>query len=333
MACVFLTSQGKFEDIRNKVISIIYYNKKNNAIYVKTEQKKITPVLKSPSITNPEKIYQKNTLKEERSSFFKLFTLRNVTNFNTTYTDIFDENYTSLGVTIAPDLKLGAPLPLFDLRGYRFMGEKYGAIAGFGVRFPTSKESKCELFGINTAYQYRSTQNGNVHQLSAGLEYITNFLEFRFNGYIPLGDTELQSKVIFNDYVGNYEAQYNFTEKVSYALNAEIGIYLLNNELFSLYFATGPYQIYAVDFFNNETGVEVFFRPRYKDILSAEIKYRYDSLFESRWEAQISLHLPLYRIGRKKSQSCSILPYQVYQPLKFIDVVPVGKSEFWDVNW
>ncbi len=267
-----------------------------------------------------------------RSSIFKLITIRNITNFGGSCCDVFDDNYTSFGFTIGPDLHPETPLPLLDLRGYRFMNERYGLIGGLAVRFPFNTFDDCQLVGINTAYQYRATFNGKFHQVSVGIEYLTKLLEFRAHAYVPLGATELCSTCIFDDYAGDYIVNYNFTEKVSYAFSAELGGYLYNSDLFSIYFAAGPYHIYAIDYENDETGLEVLLKPRYEDILSGEIKYRYDSLFHSKWQAEISFHVPLYRTGRKK-EPCSIPNFQIYQPLRFIDAIPIGKKKCWETNY
>jgi hypothetical protein len=75
-------------------------------------------------------------------------------------------------------------------------------------------------------------------------------------------------------------------------------------------------------------------RPQYKDYLAFDFSVSHDSVFQTVYQAQIILYLPLYQLSKKGNQRpCNLTDYQIYQPIERYEVMPIGRRSCWQTNF
>jgi hypothetical protein len=245
----------------------------------------------------------------------------------------FGTDYSTCALFISPDYHVGKVMPILDLRGHRFDNNTYAANIGLGGRYIPESGSFCQMLGFNAFYDWREGKKGNYNQLGLGLEILGDRLDFRANGYAPIGTKSRKTKCTFNDYDGDYYAIKRECEFTSYGFNAEIGYYAVKSADFFLYTALGPY--YLVRRHHDKTRGGMFrVRPQYKDYLAFDFIVSYDSLFKTVYQAQIVLSLPLYQLSKKgNKRPCNLTDYQIYQSIERYEVMPLGRRCCWQTNF
>ncbi len=240
--------------------------------------------------------------------------------------------YSQLKLLFASEYKLDRVLPMIDLRGDYFDNTQYGASLGAGVRY--LPEEFCALLGANVYYDFRHSFKGNYQQLGLGFELIGEHLEFRANGYIPLGPKERRTICVYDDYIGDYYAINTQYEFVAYNFNAEIGAFTTCQD-FLFYVAGGPY--FFSGHFNDSTswGGRLRARVQFLDYVALEGSYSHDSIFHSIFQGEIILSLPFYQFAnwKDKKAPCKITDRQIYQPVERFDVVPLHRRNCWISNF
>ena len=293
--------------------------------------------LGTPSPKNEESPYVPSNKKWDPIPWPKLFTIRHVWGEQGNDCIPFASNYTTVEILFAPDYWLGTVMPLLDLRGHRFDNNTYAANAGIGGRYiPDPQEDWfCELLGFNAYYDYRQGCIGYYQQFGIGLEILGRKWDFRANAYAPFGRKKHIHTCVFDDYEGDFFAIRKHIESISYSFNAEAGylIYATKCEEFSLYGAAGPYFLARAKCNDGVVGAEARLRPQYKDYVALDLSWRYDRLFQTIWQIEIILNLPLYQISRQNKCPCSITDRQIYQPIQRFEVMPLSKRTCWHTNF
>jgi hypothetical protein len=102
----------------------------------------------------------------------------------------YKEGYTTMEVfTIFDQISSSYFMPFFDLRGHVFNNGKLAGNAGIGER--TLIPSIEHVFGSYVYYDVRNDNHGlTIHQISPGLELLSKRMEYRINGYFPVGDAK-----------------------------------------------------------------------------------------------------------------------------------------------
>ena len=196
-------------------------------------------------------------------------------------------------------------MPFLDLRGHVFNSGKLAGNFGIGGR--------TILSGINHiagAYLYYDVRQENhdftVNQLSPGIELLGKRMEYRMNGYFPVGGHRSDKYGYkFNHFSGN---NIFLRQKQKIALkggDAEIGAHITQSTKFDLYAGAGPY------FFAGGTahgwGGKVRLLGRYKEFISLEASYSYDRMFRNVVQGTIGLN---YAFGKKLSRKDRNCPQQ-----------------------
>jgi hypothetical protein len=234
-------------------------------------------------------------------------------------------NYSTLEILLASDYRPGALMPMIDLRGHRFDSTFYSANVGVGGRFvPDGCDCYCKILGFNAFYDWRQGCLGYFEQLGVGLEVLGKRWDIRGNVYVPFGPKKHHRRCLFNGYEDDFFYQEDIFEAVSYAFNAEVGVYLYYGCDFSLYLAGGPYYIAGRQCVDKTRGGEIRLKPQYQDFLALDFSYRYDSLFHSIWQAEIAVYVPLYILKNQNCRPCGLRDWQIYQPIERFEVMPIG---------
>jgi len=100
----------------------------------------------------------------------------------------YSKGYTSLDLFLSKPLCQTTFLPFVDLRGHVFNDGKYASNIGLGLRWDNTC---CEqIWGIYCFYDSLKTGHRPYHQISLGLEAISENWEVHLNGYLPVGRTK-----------------------------------------------------------------------------------------------------------------------------------------------
>jgi hypothetical protein len=245
----------------------------------------------------------------------------------------FGSNYSTLAILLAPDYVPGRFMPMIDLRGHRFDNNTFASNIGLGARFiPMPDSCFCELLGFNVFWDWREGFKGPYNQLGVGLEILGRWWDFRANGYVPLGEISHRTKDEFN-FPGDFFATNKEHEFASYGYNAEVGLYLIKTCNFFVYGAAGPYYL-TRKCSVNRTGGRFRLRPQYKDYIAVEGIVSHDPVYDTVWQLQVIISLPLYQLScRGDCSCCGMTNRQIYQPIERFEVMPLGKNSCWLTNF
>lgn len=217
----------------------------------------------------------------------------------------YNTGYTTLeGFFATPNYIQENWLPFLDLRGHIFDNGKFAANAGLGLRYLTQSR----IWGLNTYYDYRNTNNQHYNQISAGFETLGKIWDFRINGYLPVGKKEISVfSNSFAGFKGHYMLLHSYKKFALKGFNAEAGAHIDHFKKAPLYFAAGPYYLTGVDqtTWGGQLRATV---DLFKQYFRLEANTSYDHLFKWIGQAQASINIPFgrkERIIRKGNQSCS----------------------------
>ncbi len=222
-------------------------------------------------------------------------------------------------------------MPFLDLRGHVFNNGKLAGNLGIGER--TLMSSINHTFGSYLYYDVRRVGHGlTVNQLSPGLELVGKRMEYRINGYFPVGKDEgrkYDHKYKFDAFEGN-SILLKSKFKQYHAMrggDAEVGVHVTQSTKYDLYAAAGPYYFQAPH--NSSWGGRTRLLGRYKEYVSLEVAYSYDHLFHSVVQGNVALTLPFGRKLKRSGQGCPqsndlLLSRASFAPSRF--EIPVVKK-------
>ena len=234
----------------------------------------------------------------------------------------YGTDHATIAALFAPKYHSGRILPMLDIRAEAFINNTYGCNIGVGGRYIPSSDSFCALIGFNAYYDFRGGFKGPYNQLGLGMEILGKRWDFRANGYIPLGAKCHTSANCPSD-SSSHTHEY---KPMPFALNCELGYLAINSNNFLLYTAAGPYFFSKKDF-KHATGGEFRLRPQYKDYIALDLSVRYDSVFQTVFQAELILYWPLYQVSSQKNKKipCGISARQIYQPIERFEVMPIHR--------
>ncbi len=215
----------------------------------------------------------------------------------------YTDGYTTLEGFFVPLSALNTRwVPFLDVRGHIFNNSKPAANTGVGLRYIESR-----VWGGNVYYDYRKTRERNYNQVSFGFESLGRYLDYRINGYFPVGKHKGSlSDATFAHFSGNSLYLSRKQELALKGTNAEVGVHIAKVKGIDFYSALGPY------YFANDTkhtfGGEFRIGMDVLNILRIEGNTSYDHLFKWIGQGQISLSYaftPKKMSRKEKKGSCS----------------------------
>jgi hypothetical protein len=210
---------------------------------------------------------------------------------------------------------------LLDLRGHVFNNGKGAGNAGFGVRYPI-KDDKY-LIGVNAFYDLRQSNHLFCHQVGAGLEWLGQYVDFRANGYLPVGTKKVKKThetKTFDSFSGRNVYIQRKLKAALPSIDAEIGTPLPR----PFYFAVGAYYLFKQTESSLKVGQALGGRFRAEvDIgryFTLGFAITYDRIFKTRPQGYISLNIPFEKKSCKKKDPCA--PYE-----RNLRRVPIMRNE------
>ncbi len=185
-------------------------------------------------------------------------------------------------------------MPFLDIRGHVFNDGEPAANLGLGFRSLDTR-----IYGINVYYDYRKMHRWHSNQISLGFESLGRIIDFRINGYLPVGRTHSR---LFDD---RFEDGI-FFRKREFAMrgaNGEVGFHLIDPEHWPSYFAVGLYYLNGKE--RSTWGGESRLILELFKVFRLEGNVSYDSIFHWIGQGSASIIIPF---GPKKEGSD--VPYQ-----------------------
>lgn len=127
---------------------------------------------------------------------------------------------------------------LLDLRGHVFNDGRGAGNAGVGVRYPI-KDDKF-LLGANAFYDIRQAKDLLANQIGAGFEFLSKSVDFRLNGYLPVGKKKDLERREFKQFASSTVFIKRKLKAALPCIEAEVGTPLPKH----FYFAVGSYYLF-----------------------------------------------------------------------------------------
>jgi hypothetical protein len=238
----------------------------------------------------------------------------------------YENGYTTLEAFLASDPSRWAVTPFLDVRGHVFDNGKWAANAGIGLRALWGNRA----YGINTYYDYRNTGRINANQIGAGIETLGKLLDFRINGYLPVGEKISDPyHPTFGAFSGHYMLVSQKYQSAMKGADAEFGFHFGKSKSFDFYAAAGPY--YFIGKVAPTTwGGKARISGTFKEFLTIEISDSYDRTFHNKFQGQISLNFSIGPKSKVKEQrrTCKVantLNDRMLQPVDRQEIIVIDK--------
>lgn len=218
----------------------------------------------------------------------------------------YDLGYSTLGVFLSPTMRHSFT-PFIDLRGHRFTDGKYAANAGLGFR--VANEAETYSFGGNIFWDYRQSDWIDPQQVGAGFEILGNWVDFRANGYYPIGQKKATRSAA--EFGGFHGRGYSFKRKFRVALplaEMELGVpWVMPFLPIEMYFALGSYYLVKENAVGTSCGDKFGGKTRLTarlfDGVQLGVEATYDREFQGNVQGFIALSFPLGPANMKQNGS------------------------------
>lgn len=228
----------------------------------------------------------------------------------------YDEGYSSLDGFLTPNWEKPFQ-PFLDGRVHLINNGRFAGNLGLGFRLMALENW---AFGVNGYYDFRSEKSLSPHQMGMGLEALNYNVDFRFNLYVPVAETERKGPARLVGFENNVAIVSRRLSAAYGGMNAEVGFPIRGFfEPINLYFGLDPYYLFRKEVagfnFGNSFGGLARLNMRILDCLDIGGAFSYDKLFHGRTNGYIRLSVPfgpntlIYKGKRWKSyfsgQECS----------------------------
>ncbi len=210
----------------------------------------------------------------------------------------YSRGYTSLDYFLMTE---GSVEFLLDLRGHVFNNGQGAGNAGLGFRCPIKDEKY--LIGANAFYDIRQSKGLLANQVGVGFEWLGKYVDFRTNGYLPVGKKKDLDTKEFKTFSGTGVFIKRKLKSALPCIEAEVGTPLPN----PFYFAIGGYYLFKQSesslAVGNAFGVKARAEVDIGRYVSLGFAITYDHIFKTRPQGYISINIPFEKQKCKKRYS------------------------------
>lgn len=210
-------------------------------------------------------------------------------------------------------------IPFIDARWHVMNRGKMSVNAGVGYRYDVAGSGV--LLGGSCYYDQRGTTGQSFQQVTGGFEVLSRYLDFRANGYFPVGTKQEVRSAKFVDFVGS-SMMIKVRDRIALTgCDGEFGSYLGGGEALKFYGALGGY-FFKRSECNTKFGFKSRLKGSWRDNISAEVAVFHDDLFHTNVQGTLALNFPFWpKQAQKrltKTSGWNYFPYrqaQVAQPV------------------
>lgn len=214
-----------------------------------------------------------------------------------------------------------------DLRLHGF-GESCQNAYNAGIGFRYTPNFTSAALGANVYYDYRRSYHREFNQIGVGFEYLGTCLNFRCNGYLPVGNkSSLRSSKYCARYPGGY---FLIREKYVDSLKGvdfEAEMLVKRVCCIDVYFAIGGYYYKRRICGRNILGSEYRLTLNPNSCWNFGVKVTNDCHYKTRVQAELTFTLPFRCKGC--ASSCSPL----FQPIRRQEMIVLDKHDMYIWNW
>lgn len=219
-------------------------------------------------------------------------------------------------------------MPFLDVRGHVFNDSKLAGNIGIGER--TLFSSINHIMGLYLYYDVRRDRHHlTVNQLSPGIELLGKRMEYRVNGYFPVGKTKSHKYHFeFDEFEKHRIMLKGKQRQAKTGFDAEVGTHITQSTTYDLYAGNAAY--YFTSSHGTSWGYKARLLGRYKEYISLEASYTYDNLFRSIVQGTVSFNYPFGGKIKKRNRDCSgrmdlLMARAAFAPYRF--EIPVVKRQ------
>lgn len=191
-------------------------------------------------------------------------------------------------------------IPFADIRYHVFDRGRSALNGGIGYRYNIAGSGA--IFGMNAYYDARWTTGQTFSQFGGGLEFLSRFLDLRFNGYFPVKDSLEIRSLTFDGFVGNTIAVKEKRRMAMTGGDGELGFYFGRLGDLKMYAAGGSYYFKRQQC-NTKWGAKGRLRFSWLDNIWAEFSVEQDSFFGLNYQGRAALNLPFWKKPRTRKWS------------------------------
>jgi hypothetical protein len=194
-------------------------------------------------------------------------------------------------------------LPFLDLRFHVFNNAKLAGNAGLGFR--TLLTSINHYFGMNAYYDVRNIHGLTVNQVGPGLELLGKRMEYRINGYFPVGRKSTHmGHAEFGEFKGNRLILKRRQKVALSGIDGEVGVHFLQkSSVWDLFAGGTPYFLWRND--QSTWGGKLRLNGGYKQYVVLEATGTYDRFFKWTIQGSVAFRYPFGPQPKRKGENCS----------------------------
>ncbi len=252
----------------------------------------------------------------------------------------YDKGYTTAATFLTPSW-ISQFQPFLDVRGHVFNDGKFATNVGIGSRYMPLVPNWA--LGAGVYYDWRQTSKQDFNQVGFIFESLSPWIDFRLNGYFPVGTTQRTECPQFSNFCGNNAFAKQQLASALANIEGEIGFWIprVLNPV-DVYFAIGPYYLFEEKIdnvkFGDAIGGKARIFARILDGVTVGIDATYDKIFNTRVQGYATISFPfgpgnMQKTGFRKSErycpcpdtftQLSILAQPVYRN----EIIPLQEEE------
>ena len=225
-------------------------------------------------------------------------------------------------------------IPYVDGRFHVMDTGRFASNVGAGLRYLVMDDMLS--IGGNFYYDFRDSDELNTHQIAPGIEILSPYVDFRVNGYIPVGGTKHSDPLKFNGFSGN---QINVKRTSYYAfpsINAEVGVPtpMIPWMYTDFYVGIGPYYLFGATVSGNECrsswGGKFRVVANITQYVGLEFELNHDRIFNTTYQGIVSVNIPLWKSSAcrtgKQGYGKRAFRARTLRPVMRNEIIPVKKK-------
>lgn len=224
--------------------------------------------------------------------------------------------------------------PFVDLRFHVMDQGRIALNTGIGFRSLTWQDKLS--VGANLYYDYRNSPKLHTQQIAGGIELLSEYIDFRVNGYLPVAGKMHSDALKFVGFSGH---NINVNQKTYYAFpstNAEFGIPMpwIAPDYIETYLGVGPYYLFGETVsgnrYPNSWGGKFRLAATITDFFTVEFQVNHDRIFNTTFQGIVSFNIPLYKTsacrGPRSGKGRDSYLKRTLRPVMRNEIIPVKKK-------